>query len=217
MTPLTVTALRLPPVTRVRNLTIAAEAAGEVTGWLLIEDGGAPTPDDPRWQAAAPDRFELPPGDGHRFLFLWVRDAGGQIAGRGAGLLLDSTPPPAPASLTLAATPIPAVVTVTWAPPLDPIPGSGLAGYAIAWTADAAGQPTTDVSLAAGAVQATSPELTPGEWYFTSAAMDQAGNRGETARLGPIAIRPRTEATPAPAEPRAPAVPTDRLQPPPRP
>jgi hypothetical protein len=74
---------------------------------------------------------------------------------------------------------------------------SGVAGFSVSWTKDAAAVPAGTQDLDASAIATTSPRLADGAWYFNILALDDAGNAGPAAHLGPFVIdtRPVTALT----------------------
>jgi len=50
----------------------------DVTGWLLSETQSTP-PTDPTWQLSQPATFVLSAGDGEKIVYLWLKDAAGNL------------------------------------------------------------------------------------------------------------------------------------------
>lgn len=172
-----------------------AQVEGDIRAWLVAEDRPqAPEAGDPGWLPALPPTLTLAPGEGSRTVYLWVRDAAGQVAGAAAAVVVDTAPPGAVMELRssthgpgLAGGPGP--VLVLWRPAADPEPGSGLAGYAVRWVSER-GAVAGEQQLEADATTAASPALTPGEaWYFVIRARDRAGHLGPAVRVGPFTVK----------------------------
>lgn len=128
----------------------------------------------------------------------------------GGGPGPDRTPPLDPADVRSAShTPgrisAEPVVRVTWSSGRDRKERgekvSGLAGYSVTWSHAATSLPPTRLALGPDALGATSPPLTPGEWWFHLRTADRAGNWTATVHLGPFPIG-------APSPPPAPAATT---------
>jgi chitodextrinase len=65
---------------------------------------------------------------------------------------------------------------------------SGLDGYSIEWSLQAATIPDTRIELEENTTSTTSPPLIDGSWYFHLRTKDNAGNWASTQHIGPFVI-----------------------------
>ncbi len=138
----------------------------------------------------------LPDGAGHYFHLRTCDQAHNCSSALHRGpYWIDATPPSAAGSLsstshTVGVPSADPTIDLAWTAAVDPVGGSGLAGYAVAF--DGLATPPCDQALVAGsgATTFTSAPLAYGTWYAHVCAADVAGNWGPVAHAGPYTIAP---------------------------
>lgn len=96
VTPPTVTTFTLPATANTLTVTISLSGTdniGVVAAYLLQESDVTPTAADSRWQSSKPTQFTFP-SSGTRTLYVWAKDATGNISEpRSATVSIENTPP----------------------------------------------------------------------------------------------------------------------------
>ncbi|MDI6782335.1 MAG: hypothetical protein QME49_09580, partial [bacterium] len=79
--------------TNVLRVVVAVSNDAEASSWLIGTTSGSPVDNDPRWLTDRPAVFELGDVQGTRSVYLWTRDALGNISATAtASIVLDMTP-----------------------------------------------------------------------------------------------------------------------------
>ncbi|PIP41785.1 hypothetical protein COX18_02405, partial [Candidatus Desantisbacteria bacterium CG23_combo_of_CG06-09_8_20_14_all_40_23] len=79
--------------TRTRQVSVSVNNDSEAIGWLIGTATGKPTDDDSRWLAEEPTTFDLGTADGTVSVYLWTKDAVGNISATAtASIVLDTVP-----------------------------------------------------------------------------------------------------------------------------
>ncbi|MBU1754648.1 hypothetical protein KKG56_12515 [bacterium] len=77
--------------TKAATVAVSVGNDVEAIGWLIGTMSGKPDENDPRWLVEKPASLDLGPGEGTRSVYLWTRDAVGNVSGTAtAGIVLDT-------------------------------------------------------------------------------------------------------------------------------
>ncbi len=79
------------------------------------------------------------------------------------------------------------VISISWDKAND-VGGSGLNGYSAIWTQSPVSEPDEDLEYEESVIACDSDILDEGDWWFHIRAVDNAGNWGDTGRIGPFEI-----------------------------
>ncbi|MDI6781130.1 MAG: SMP-30/gluconolactonase/LRE family protein, partial [bacterium] len=79
--------------TNVSRVTVSVSNDAEASSWLIGTTSGKPAENDPRWLQEEPITFDIGAVQSTRSVYLWTRDAVGNISATGtAAIVLDTTP-----------------------------------------------------------------------------------------------------------------------------
>ncbi len=173
----------LPEVTSSIEVPIAVSGSDEgtgVSGWLVSDVPLSPTATDPRWVDEKPTTVTLTGSDGPRRVYVWSRDAAGNVSVPAAPrTILDTLPPyggGAPVVTLRASTAASTVpIRVAWAAAADGQPGA--LHYELSMLGPGA-TAYAPVGLADDTLASTTLALTPGNYRFRVRPIDRAGNVG---------------------------------------
>ncbi|UFS71027.1 hypothetical protein LPW11_02290 [Geomonas sp. RF6] len=130
----TISGFVIPSTSDTRTIAVSTTTSDNVgvTGWLLTESTSTPSLTDTGWAGTAPTSYSFT-SDGAKTLYLWVKDAAGNLASR-SGLTTVDTAAPAVQTFTVTSPVTTLVVPVTALTATDNI---GVTGYLITESATA--------------------------------------------------------------------------------
>jgi hypothetical protein len=108
--------------TNKQTVNVSVAENDDVAAWFLAEDQASPPPSTSlQWQSNLPTNFTLSESDGEKILFLWVKDAPGNIGQdhQTASIILDATPPVTIADLYAAPGEESGQIILSWHTPAD--------------------------------------------------------------------------------------------------
>jgi hypothetical protein len=103
-------------------------------------------------------------------------------------VVVDTTPPSAPGSLTASLPQFATQPTVAWSPSTDSGVGFGTNPYSVEWSQNADFTGATSISADAHSFTVPAP-LVDGTWYFRVRAMDSLGNMGAYSPTASVTVR----------------------------
>jgi hypothetical protein len=185
----------LPAVTRTAQTPLevtATDAGSGVEGWLVSDVPLSPGAADVRWADAKPTSVVIRGADGVHRVYVWTKDAAGNVSLPSTPkTLLDTLPPyggTAPVAKLRATTDGGSVpVRLSWSAARDAQPG--VIRYLLA-VLDPGATAYRSVALVDDTATAVSLSLRPGTYRFRVRAVDRAGNPGPwLTAASPVVVR----------------------------
>lgn len=184
---------------RIMALAVSAIDSSPITGWFVSQSSTPPSRTSRSWKPTKPTIYTLPPGDGRRSLYVFARDAAGNIGYGFTSVFVDSKPPQVRITAPAAGAKLNELRTVSGST-REPSPSSGLASAEFAilntetcewWHAQQRKLVSGDCSVprwfglptSASWSKAIGRLKRPGRYEIFARATDRAGNEGQTSQV----------------------------------